>query len=159
MEPVERLNGEGAKYSFHVNSAHPNSRLHSQLCGTSLRETYAVSGREPCMINPADAEAKGIVDGDIVRIFNDRGQVLAGAVVSDEVRPNVIKLSEGGWYDPVPGGELGALDVYGDVNNLTVGIGTSKLAQGNCGHTALADIEKYTGDAPAPNVFTAPAEG
>ncbi|SFC62227.1 trimethylamine-N-oxide reductase TorA [Tropicimonas isoalkanivorans] len=159
MEPVERLGGADTKYPFHVDTAHPNSRLHSQLCGTSLRETYAIAGREPCLINTEDAAAKGIADGDIVRVFNDRGQILAGAVVTDDIRPSVIKVSEGGWYDPVPGGELGALDVYGDANNLTVGIGTSKLAQGNCGHTAMADVEKYTGDAPEPNVFTAPAEG
>ncbi len=159
MEPIERLGGDNAKFPFHVNSAHPNSRLHSQLCGTKLRETYAVSGREPCMINPVDAAAKGIVDGDIVRIFNDRGQMLAGAVVTDEIRPNVILVSEGGWYDPALNGEPGALDVYGDVNTLTVGIGTSSLAQGNCGHTAIADFEKYTGEAPALHVFTAPAEG
>ena len=94
-----------------------------------------------------------------MRVFNDRGQVLAGAVLSDAMRPSVIRLSEGGWYDPEKGGEIGSLDIYGDVNNLTVGIGTSKLAQGNCGHTAIADVEKYTGEAPAPNVFTAPAEG
>ncbi len=159
MEPVERLGGPGAKFAFHVDATHPSSRLHSQLCGTSLRGTYAVAGREPCLINPQDAKARGIAEGDIVRVFNDRGQILAGAVLSDQMRPNVIRISEGGWYDPVPGGEKGALDVYGDVNNLTIGIGTSKLAQGNCGHTALADVEKYTGEAPAPNVFAAPVEG
>ncbi|MFV0334007.1 MAG: trimethylamine-N-oxide reductase TorA [Tropicimonas sp.] len=158
MEPLERLGGEGAKFPFHVDTTHPPARLHSQLCGTSLRESYAVGGREPCLINPADAEARGVTDGDIVRVFNDRGQCLAGAVISDEIRPGVIRISEGGWYDPAPGGEVGALDIYGDVNTLTPDIGTSKLAQGNCGHTVLADFEKYQGDAPAPNVFMAPAE-
>ena len=50
----------------------------------------------------------------------------------------------------------GSLDRYGDVNVLTIDIGTSKLAQGNCGHTAVADVEKYKGEAPEPMVFTAP---
>ena len=72
---------------MHVDTAHPKSRLHSQLNGTVLREGYAVAGREPCLINPVDAEARGIADGDVVRVFNDRGQVLAGAVVTDAVRP------------------------------------------------------------------------
>lgn len=156
MEPVERLGGEGG-YPLHVNSAHPNDRLHSQLCGTKIREGYAVAGREPCMINTQDAAARGIADGDVVRVFNDRGQVLAGAIVSDDIRPGVLRLYEGGWYDPVAGGEVGSLDAYGDVNCLTVGNGTSKLAQGNCGHTGLADVEKFTGDLPAVNVFDAPA--
>ena len=50
-----RLGGPGAKFAFHVDATHPSSRLHSQLCGTSLRETYAVAGREPCLINPQNA--------------------------------------------------------------------------------------------------------
>ena len=34
-------------------------------------------------INPQDAGKLGIADGDIVRVFNDRGQMLAGAYVTD----------------------------------------------------------------------------
>jgi len=158
MEPLERLGGAGS-YPLHLNTAHPNSRLHSQLNGTVLREGYAVAGREPCLINPVDAEARGIADGDVVRLFNDRGQALAGAVVTDAVRPSVIRVFEGGWYDPVDGGEIGSLDAYGDVNVLTPDIATSKLSDGNSGHTCLADVEKFTGDLPEVMVFTAPANG
>ncbi|SJZ84038.1 trimethylamine-N-oxide reductase TorA [Consotaella salsifontis] len=157
MEPVERANAKGAKFPLHVDTAHPISRLHSQLCGTKLRETYSVAGREPCMINTKDAEKRGIADGDVVRVFNDRGQVLAGALVSDDILPGVIRLSEGAWYSPVEPGKPGSLDAYGDPNCLTVDIGTSKLAQGNCGHTAIADVEKFTGDLPKVTVFEAPA--
>jgi trimethylamine-N-oxide reductase (cytochrome c) len=156
MEPVERLNGPTTKYPLHIDSSHPKSRLHSQLCGTALRETYAIAGREPCMINPHDAAARGIVDGDVVRLWNDRGQILAGARISDDIRPGVIRVNEGGWYDPVDVREPGSLCRYGDVNILTVPIGTSKLAQGCCGHTAVGDVEKYTGTPPAVDVFTAP---
>jgi trimethylamine-N-oxide reductase (cytochrome c) len=156
MEPVERLDGPGAKYPLHVSTSHPRSRLHSQLCGTKLREQYAVAGREPCLINPADAEARGIADGDVVRVFNDRGQILAGAVVTDAIRPGVLRVNEGGWFDPVDPTDAGGLDAYGDVNCLTVDMGTSKLAQANCGHTALADVEKFTGDLPEVKVFSTP---
>jgi trimethylamine-N-oxide reductase (cytochrome c) len=45
---------------------------------------------------------------------------------------------------------------YGDVNVLTPDIGTSKLAQGNCGHTVIGDVEKYKGTPPAVDVFAAP---
>ncbi|MHA6613175.1 molybdopterin dinucleotide binding domain-containing protein [Photobacterium damselae] len=37
--------------------------------------------REPVYISTKDAAARGIKSGDLVRVFNDRGQVLAGAVV------------------------------------------------------------------------------
>ncbi len=156
MEPVERLDGPGAPYPLHVATSHPKLRLHSQLNGTVLRRGYAVADREPCLINPADAAARGIADGDVVRVHNDRGQILAGAVVTDAIRPGVIRVNEGGWYDPVSA-EPGALDAYGDVNCLTVDIGTSQLAQGNCGHTALAEVEKFAGDQPPVTVFDAPA--
>ena len=156
MEPVERLGGAGAKYPLHVASSHPRGRLHSQLCGSKLRTTYAVADREPCLINSKDAAARGIKDGDVVRVFNGRGQILAGAKVTDDIRPNVIRVNEGGWYDPAEPGKPGTLDKYGDVNALTVDIGTSKLAQGNCGHTAIGDVEKFQGAPPAVTVFAAP---
>ncbi|MFH7126695.1 molybdopterin dinucleotide binding domain-containing protein [Klebsiella pneumoniae] len=38
-------------------------------------------------IHPQDAQARGIVDGDLVRVWNARGQVLAGAVVTEGIRP------------------------------------------------------------------------
>jgi trimethylamine-N-oxide reductase (cytochrome c) len=156
MEPIERLGGPHTKYPLHIDTKHPASRLHSQLCGTALRLTYAIAGREPCLIHPSDAAARGIRDGDLVRVFNDRGQILAGAKVTDTIRPGVIRVSEGGWFDPENPRTPGSLDRYGDVNNLAIGIGTSKLAQGNCGHTAVGNVEKYRGAAPAVDVFKAP---
>ena len=159
MEPVERLDGPDTKYPLHVDTKHPVDRLHSQLCGTVLRESYAVADREPCLINTEDAKARGIADGDVVRVFNDRGQILAGAIVTDDIRPGVLRVQEGGWFDPVKPEEVGSLDAYGDVNCLTVDIGTSKLAQANCGHTAVADVEKFTGDLPPVTVFSTPKNG
>ncbi|MBK1624828.1 trimethylamine-N-oxide reductase TorA [Afifella marina] len=157
MEPVERLDGPTTRYPLHIAANHPVKRLHSQLCGTSLREDYAVKGREPCWIHPEDAAARGLVDGDIVRVFNDRGQILAGLVVTDVIRKGVVRINEGGWFDPVDPRTPGSLCRYGDVNNLTVGIGTSKLAQGNCGQTAVAEVEKFEGPVPEIMVFSEPA--
>ncbi|HAT85741.1 MAG TPA: trimethylamine-N-oxide reductase TorA [Rhizobiales bacterium] len=158
MEPFERLDGPDAKFPLHVTTSHPKHRLHSQLCGTKLREKYTVADREPCLINPADAKVRDIVDGDVVRVFNDRGQCLAGAVVTDDIRKGVIRVCEGAWYDPVKT-PMGKLCSYGDINNLTDNRSTSKLAQGNCGHTAIADVEKFKGDVPAVMVFNTPVNG
>jgi trimethylamine-N-oxide reductase (cytochrome c) len=156
MEPAERLGGTGAKFPLHITTSHPRGRLHSQLAGTVLRNGYTVADREPCLINPKDATARGITDGAVVRVFNDRGQILAGARITDDVRPGVIRVNEGGWYDPVEPGKPGSLCKYGDVNVLTIDIGTSKLAQGNCGHTATGDVEPFKEKAPLVTVFTAP---
>lgn len=160
MEPLERLGGAGSdQYPLHVTTAHPDDRLHSQLAHTWLRDRYAVQGREPMWIHPEAAAARGIADGDIVRVYNDRGQILAGALITDRVLPNVVRLCEGGWYDPQEGGEPGTLCKYGDVNVLTPDIATSRLAQANCGHTVLAEVEKYEGDVPRVTAFEPPAGG
>ncbi len=160
MEPAEWLGGKTVdKYPLHVISSHSSMRLHSQLCGTVLRKQYAVAEREPCLINPKDAAARGIKAGDVVRVFNGRGQMLAGAVLTDDIREGVVRVCEGGWYDPAEPGKAGTLCKYGDVNVLTLDIGTSKLAQSNIAHTVTAQMEKYTGPAHAVTVFTTPKNG
>ncbi|MFP1591153.1 molybdopterin dinucleotide binding domain-containing protein [Escherichia coli] len=46
----------------------------------TLRQQYTVVGKEPVFINPQDASgARGIRNGDVVRVFNARGQVSAGS--------------------------------------------------------------------------------
>lgn len=157
MEPVERLGGPSTRYPLHVAANHPQMRLHSQLCGTVNRQSYAIAGREPCWMHPEDARARGLSDGDVVRVFNDRGQILAGLKITDDICRGVIRINEGGWFDPANAREIGSLCRYGDVNNLTTGLSTSKLAQGNCGHTGVAEVERFKGSPPPVVVFSQPA--
>jgi trimethylamine-N-oxide reductase (cytochrome c) len=126
------------------------------LNATSLRAKYEVREREPIWLHPADAAARGIKNGDIVRIFNDRGQTLAGAVVTERVRTGVVLLQEGAWYDPLVPGKIGTLDKHGSANNLTTDAPDSKLADGNQSNTALVQVERYAGPAPAITAFAAP---
>jgi biotin/methionine sulfoxide reductase len=63
-----------------------------------------VQDREPLLIHPDDAAARGIADGAVVRVCNERGACLAGVRVTDAIRPGVVQLATGAWYDPeVPG--------------------------------------------------------
>ncbi len=153
MEPVEWLGAAKAeKYPLHLMSPHPAHRLHSQLGNTAFRQTYEVAGREPITLHPADALARGIKSGDVVRVFNDRGQSLAGAVINDEVRQGAVVFHEGGWYDPADHSDE-PLCKHGDVNVLTLDIGTSDLAQGGSANTALVQVERYRGTPPAVTAF------
>lgn len=157
IEPKEWLGSTIAKkYPLHVLSPHPKYRLHSQLSNTWLRELYEVQGREPIWINPHDAKIRGIKNGDLVKVFNQRGSTLAGAVVTNNVLRGVLKMDEGGWYDPEDSSKKNTMCKHGDVNQLTIDKGTSKLAQGNIANTVLADIEKYTGEVPEVSVFNKP---
>lgn len=157
IEPAEWLgSAQAQRYPLHLLSPHPKFRIHSQLGATAIRSRYEVAGREPIWINPADAAARGIGHGDIIRVFNGRGQTLAGAMVTDRIRPGVVLICEGGWYDPEHPGEINTLDKHGDVNVLTLDKGSSKLAQGCAANTTLVEVEKYRGDVSPGSAFTAP---
>ncbi|WP_404319439.1 trimethylamine-N-oxide reductase TorA [Malaciobacter canalis] len=157
IEPAEWLGSEESEeYPLHVLSPHPKYRLHSQLSNTWIRDLYEVNGREPIWLNPIDAKKRGIKNGDIVKVYNKRGSTLAGAIVTKNVLPGVVKMDEGGWYDPKDPGKDKTMCKHGDVNQLTIDKGTSKLAQGNISNTALVQIEKYTKKAPRITVFEKP---
>lgn len=152
MEPVEWLGMKNKPAQFHMLSPHPVDRLHSQQSNTSLRENYAIANREPILINTNDAKNLGIKTGDLVRVFNARGEILAGALVSDDIKESVVRVFEGAWYDPSDDG----LCKNGCPNVLTIDIPTSQLANGNISHTALVNIEKFKGTAPELTAFKAP---
>ncbi|MEI8154673.1 MAG: molybdopterin dinucleotide binding domain-containing protein, partial [Hyphomicrobiales bacterium] len=95
------------------------------------------------LADAADAKARGIRDGDVVRVHNSRGSCLAGAIVSDTVSPSVVNLSCGAWYDPADGGAQ-ALCQHGNPNVLTRDQGTSKLGQGPSSATVLVEVERWT---------------
>ncbi|HGH4688892.1 molybdopterin guanine dinucleotide-containing S/N-oxide reductase [Enterobacter bugandensis] len=154
LEPDE-WHGNAQPEQLQVLSAHPAHRLHSQLNYTSLREQYAVAGREPITLNTLDAKARGIADGDVVRVWNQRGQVLAGAVVSDGIKPGVICIHQGAWPDLEP--TEGGICKNGAVNVLTKDLPSSKLGNGCAGNTALAWVEKYQGPALTLTAFDPPA--
>jgi len=154
LEPDE-WQGNAEPEQLQVLSAHPAHRLHSQLNYSSLRDQYAVAGREPVTLHPDDAKARGIADGDVVRVWNHRGQVLAGAVVSDGIKPGVICIHQGAWPDL--DAENGGICKNGAVNVLTKDLPSSKLGNGCAGNTALAWLEKYQGPTLTLTAFDPPA--
>ena len=139
FEPVEWLGMKDKPAKFHLLSLHPLDRLHSQQSNTSNRKRYAVADREPVLINTEDAKELGIKQGDLVRVYNARGEILAGANVSDDIMRGVVQIFEGAWYDPNAEG----LCKNGNPNVLTIDLPTSELANGNIAHTALVNIELY----------------
>ncbi|HTY56173.1 MAG TPA: molybdopterin-dependent oxidoreductase [Candidatus Binataceae bacterium] len=144
FEPTEWLGAPLAqKYPLHLLTTQPSTRLHGQMDMGRISQSSKVNGREPMRINRTDAEARGIRDGDIVRVFNDRGAILVGAVLTEDIRPSVIQISTGAWYDPEKPGTIGSLDKHGNPNVLTLDKGTSSLAQGPSAQTTLVEVEKF----------------
>ena len=108
-------------------------------------------------MNPKDSASRGLVAGDIVRIYNGRGACLAGLVISDSLREGVVQLSTGAWYDPLEPGVSDTLDRHGNPNMLTLDKGTSQLAQAPISQTTLVEIERYEGVLPEITVHSPPA--
>ncbi|KUI42704.1 molybdopterin oxidoreductase [Mycobacterium sp. IS-1590] len=148
-EPSEWLGGPRAvDYPLHLLANQPASRLHGQLDGGAVSQKSKVEGREPIRMHPRDAADRNLVDGDVVRVFNDRGACLAGLVIDDRLRPDVVQLSTGAWFDPVEPGDRDSMCAHGNPNVLTDDVGTSSLAHGCTGAHVLVQVEKYTGDLP-----------
>ncbi|MBB2205827.1 molybdopterin-dependent oxidoreductase [Gluconacetobacter takamatsuzukensis] len=138
MAPDEWLGADlSHAFPFHLISDQPARRLHSQLDHAELSRAGKIAGREPVHIHPADATARGIADGDIVELFNDRGRCLAGAVLSAHIMPGVLRLSTGAWAD----GD-GPLDRHGNPNVLTRDRGASGFSQGCAALSCLVGIRR-----------------
>lgn len=98
IEPFESLNHPITKdYPFHLISPHPRWRTHSTFNNIPwLRETY----EQEVTINASDAKKLGILTGDTVEVWNERGKCVVPAYVTERLLPGVLVLFEGAWMDP-----------------------------------------------------------
>lgn len=158
IEPIEWLGSKTAeRYPLHMLSDQPADKLHSQLDHSPHSRATKIRGRQPVTLHADDATARGIADGDLVRVFNDRGACLAAARLSDRIRRGVVRLSTGAWFDPADQGSNMPLEKHGNPNALTLDIGASKLSQGCIAQTCLVEIERFDGVAPAVTAHQMPA--
>ena len=88
-------------------------------------------------MHPDDAAARGIANGDMIEVFNDRGTVRIPAKVTRRIMRGVTCMSQGGWYTPDKNG----VDTRGSINVLT-GVRPTPLAKGNPQHTNLVEVRK-----------------
>jgi biotin/methionine sulfoxide reductase len=157
MPPAETATSPAvSRFPLRLIANQPATRLHSQLDFGATSLAAKIQGREPVRIHPRDAADRGIHDGDIVRIYSDRGACLAGTVLSDALRPGVVQLATGAWYDPEDPAALAPFCVHGNPNVLTRDVGTSRLAQGCTGQVALVEIERFAGSLPSIKAFDPP---
>lgn len=85
------------KYPLQLITTHFKRRAHTQFDRVPwLRELIP----DALLINPVDAEVRGINNGDEVRVFNDRGEIIIPARVTERIMPGVVDLPQGAWYSP-----------------------------------------------------------
>ena len=135
IEPWEgRSHSLANKYPLQLITTHARRRAHSQFDNLPwLRELIP----QAVQISTADARARGISNGDLVRVYNDRGQTVISAEVTQRIMPGVVNLPEGAWHDSDEKG----IDHGGCSNVLTK---DAKSPGGAfCTNTAVVQVEKW----------------
>jgi biotin/methionine sulfoxide reductase len=154
LDPEEWLGSPLAKeFPIHLLTPQPARRLHGQMDWSSVSRSQKRGGREVVTMHPEDAQARGIADGDLVRLFNSRGACLAVAGHDAGLVRGVALLPTGATYDPD-----GANDRNSNPNVLTRDIGTSELGQGCSAQSCLVEIERFEGEAPKLRILKPPVQ-
>jgi anaerobic selenocysteine-containing dehydrogenase len=149
----ERLSSKRVKkYSLLLVSNHPRWRTHAQDDDiTWLREipTCKVKGfdgymYEPVWVHPIDATKRRIKNGDIVKLYNERGVVLGGAIVWERIIPGVVYQDHGARIDMIANGPDEYIDRGGANNIISPAKGTSQNCWGMATSGFLVELEKVT---------------
>ncbi|EOZ8852569.1 dimethylsulfoxide reductase subunit A [Cronobacter malonaticus] len=123
-----------AQYPLQLTGFHYKSRTHSTYGNVDVLQAAC---RQQIWINPQDAQARGINDGDLVRVWNARGEARIEAKVTPRIMPSVVALGEGAWYQP----DAEGVDHAGSINVLTTQR-PSPLAKGNPSHSNLVQLAR-----------------
>ncbi len=97
-------------------------------------------------INTRDAEARGIKNNDLVRLYNDRGSVICAAQVSDRIRPGSVHSYEScAVYDAL-GTPGRSADRGGCINTLTPSRMIVQKSHSMAGNSCLIEVSKWQGE-------------
>jgi anaerobic dimethyl sulfoxide reductase subunit A len=86
------------RFPLFLLSAYPRYRNHTTFWNVPLLRGDCY--RHALWINPADAQNRSIKDGDLVRVFNDKGVGVIPAYVTSRILPGMIVIHHGGNYEP-----------------------------------------------------------
>ena len=128
------------EYPLALGGFHYRGRLHSSWGG--IEELKEVNPQE-AWINPADAEPRGIKQGDTVHVKNEFGTIELLAKVTPRVIPGMVAVSQGAWHDAdmSSSNPKARLDKGGCINTLTTHR-PSPLAKGNPQHSNICEVVK-----------------
>jgi DmsA/YnfE family anaerobic dimethyl sulfoxide reductase A subunit len=127
---------EAEEYPLQAMGHHSMGRVHSTHDNVDwLQEAFP----QRAFLNELDAQARGIADGDKVKVYNHRGATILPCRVTNRILPGVVNIPQGAWWAPDEKG----VDRRGSVNVLTSERWTP-LAFGTAQHTIMVQVEKAT---------------
>ena len=125
---------EARSFPLQAVGHHSLSRVHSTLEGVDwLDEAFP----QRLFINGLDAAARGLANGDIARVFNERGETRLPCRITPRIMPGVVAIPQGAWWTP----DAQGVDRRGSINVLTSERWTP-LAFGNAQHTIMVEVRK-----------------
>lgn len=141
------LHPRSKEFPFLLITNHPRWRVHAnnddntwcreiETCKVVGPDGYAY---EPLWVNPQDAVRLNLHDGDVVRMFNDRGAVLGGVRLSERVIPGALYQDHGARVDNIV---IGEFDRAGANNLICPSNTTSKNCPGEVTNSFLVNVEK-----------------
>jgi anaerobic dimethyl sulfoxide reductase subunit A len=138
-EPLPRgfEEAQNSTYPLQLITPHYLRRAHSSLDSNPwLREAFT----QEVFMNSIDAKARGIQDGDAIKVFNEYGTVLRNVKVTERIIPGVVAMGEGAWVDI---DEETGYDIGGATNSLAGGWPNGQGTQ--AWNTNIVEVQKYDG--------------
>lgn len=131
VESKEKTPDLFAKYPLQFMTLHTKNYINGQM--SQLPHIQAVVGEPVVFVNPVDANARGIQDGDMVLVKNDRGEAKLKAKITEErVKPGVVLAYASPWKRMENGTSL----------NSTTSNELSDIGGGSIFHSNLVEIVK-----------------
>ncbi len=115
-----QLSEQSKKYPLNLLSVHSRNRINSQ-------QLYGCDAQPALYIHEKDASKREISDGNIIRVFNDRGEIKVTAKITSQVKQGLVSM------------EFGSAKAV--VNCLTDDL-SSDFGNGTAYHNCLVDIQK-----------------
>ncbi|EIW18951.1 anaerobic dimethyl sulfoxide reductase subunit A [Pelosinus fermentans] len=113
---------------------HYKRRVHSTFDNVGWMEEV---GKQEVWVNTLDATERDLKNGDLVKVYNDRGVIVLPVKLTSRIMPGVASVPQGAWWTP----DAEGVDRRGSINTLTK-YHPTPLAFGNPTHTNLVQITK-----------------
>ena len=103
---------------------------------STLGDLAASRKAPPLLMNPKDAALRSLAQGNQVRVWNERGEVMLRLIVTDAVRPGVVASEKGAWLAMSPTGQTISALVSADMK--------ADLAEGACFNDTPVEVSRAT---------------
>ncbi|MBI4491430.1 MAG: molybdopterin-dependent oxidoreductase [Chloroflexi bacterium] len=123
-----------SRFPLMLLTSYPRYRNHSTFWNVPW--LHGDCYRHACWLNVADARARGVVDGQLVRVSNDKGVAVLPAYVTSRIMPGIAMIHHGGYYEP----DANGVD-WGATPNVFLGDPESPITAPLV--TTLVEVEQY----------------